>query len=93
MILQQDVMRLLEEKQVLQSSERHLQDLLQRLEAELSTMQREKATEALEQNSQVGPFLLTPWWGGSTSGSLTSFTTGLFALKQEMFYRHICRAP
>lgn len=47
-------MRLLGEKQVLESSERHLQELLQRLEAELSTLQKEKAADALEQHSQVG---------------------------------------
>lgn len=46
-------MRLLGEKQALESSQRHLQDLLQRLEAELSVLQREKAAEALEQHSQV----------------------------------------
>lgn len=53
-VLQQDVMRLVGEKQVLESSERHLQELLQRLEAELSLLQREKAAETLEQHSQVG---------------------------------------
>lgn len=52
--LQQDVMHLLGEKQALESSQHHLQELLQRLEAELSALQRKKAVEALEQQSQVG---------------------------------------
>lgn len=52
--LQQDVIRLMGEKQALESSKRHLQELLQRLEAELSALRREKAAEALEQHSQVG---------------------------------------
>lgn len=53
-------MRLLGEKQVLESSERHLQELLQRLEEELSALQKEKAGEALEQHSQVGEPPLLP---------------------------------
>lgn len=53
-VLQQDVMRLLGEKQALESSERNLQELLQRLEEELSALQREKDAEAMEQHSQVG---------------------------------------
>lgn len=59
-VLQQDVMRLLGEKQVSESSRRHLQELLQRLEAELSASQREKAAEALEQHSQVGETQVLP---------------------------------
>lgn len=50
--LQQDMMHLLTEKQALQSSHCHLQDLCKKLEAELSLLQKEKA-EALEQHSQV----------------------------------------
>lgn len=56
--LQQDVMRLLGDKQAQESSQRYLQELLQRLEAELSALQREKAAEVLEQQSQVGSQLL-----------------------------------
>lgn len=59
-ILQQDVTRLLGEKQVLESSERHLLELVERLEAELSAMQQEKAAEAFEQQSQVGELPILP---------------------------------
>lgn len=45
-------MRLLAEKQALESSHGHLQDLFQRLEAERSGLQQEKA-QAQEQHSQV----------------------------------------
>lgn len=50
--VQQEMMNLLAEKQALESSHSHLQDLCQKLEAELSLLQRENA-EALEQHSQV----------------------------------------
>lgn len=50
--LQQDMMHLLTEKQALESSHSHLQDLCQKLEAELSLLKKEKA-QALEQHSQV----------------------------------------
>lgn len=50
--LQQDMMHLLTEKQALESSHSHFQDLCQKLEAELSLLQKEKA-QALEQHSQV----------------------------------------
>lgn len=49
---QQEVMDLLSEKQTLESSHTHWQDLCQRLEAELELLQEDKA-EALEQLSQV----------------------------------------
>lgn len=50
--VQQEMMNLLAEKQALESSHSHLQDLCQKLEAELSLLQRENA-QALEQHSQV----------------------------------------
>lgn len=53
--VQQEMMNLLAEKQALESSHGHLQDLCQKLEAELSLLQKENA-QALEQHSQVrGP--------------------------------------
>lgn len=50
--VQQEMMDLLAEKQALESSHSHSQDLCQKLEAELSLLQREN-TQALEQHSQV----------------------------------------
>lgn len=50
--LQQEMMNLLVEKQALEGSHSHLQDLCQKLEAELSLLQKENA-QALEQHSQV----------------------------------------
>lgn len=50
--VQQEIMNLLTEKQVLDSSHSHMHNLCQKLEAELSLLQREK-TQALEQHSQV----------------------------------------
>lgn len=50
--VQQEMMDLLAEKQALESSHSHLQDLCQKLETELSMLQRENA-QALEQHSQV----------------------------------------
>uniref|UniRef100_A0A3P8URD3 Ciliary rootlet coiled-coil, rootletin family member 2 n=1 Tax=Cynoglossus semilaevis TaxID=244447 RepID=A0A3P8URD3_CYNSE len=50
--VQQEIMNLLAEKQVLDSSHSHMHNLCQKLEAELSLLQREK-TQALEQHSQV----------------------------------------
>lgn len=49
---QKEMMNLLAEKQALESSHSHLQDLCQKLEAELSLLQKEKA-QALEKHSQV----------------------------------------
>jgi len=46
------MMNILAEKQGLESSDIQLQDLCQKLEAELSLLQKEKA-EALERHSQV----------------------------------------
>lgn len=48
----QEMMNLLAEKQALESSNSHSQDLCQKLEAELSVLQKESA-QALEQHSQV----------------------------------------
>lgn len=53
------MMDLLAEKQALESSHSHLQDLCQKLEAELSLLQKEKA-QALEKRSQVRPLTLLP---------------------------------
>ena len=50
--VQQEMMDLLAEKQALESSHSHLQYLCQKLEAELSLLQKENA-QALEQHSQV----------------------------------------
>lgn len=68
-------MRLLGEKQVLESSERHLQELLQRLEEELSALQKENSAEALEQHSQVGepPLLPRSHHRGSSVRLITVF--------------------
>lgn len=56
--VQQEMMDLLSEKRALENSHSHWQDLCQRLEAELSLLQKENA-QALLQHSQVrdpGPF-------------------------------------
>ncbi|KAK1896509.1 Rootletin [Dissostichus eleginoides] len=50
--VQQEMMNLLAEKQALESSHSHMQDLCQKLEAELSLLQKESA-QAQEQHSQV----------------------------------------
>lgn len=50
--VQQEMMNLLAEKQALESSNSHLQDLCQKAEAELSLLQKEHA-QVLEQHSQV----------------------------------------
>lgn len=50
--VQQEMMNLLAEKQALESSHSHLQILCQKLEAELSLLQKANA-QALEQHSQV----------------------------------------
>ncbi|KAI9542517.1 hypothetical protein NQZ68_019199 [Dissostichus eleginoides] len=50
--VQQEMMNLLAEKQALESSHSHMQDLCQKLEAELSLLQKESA-QAKEQHSQV----------------------------------------
>lgn len=50
--VQQDMMHLLTEKKSLEGSHSHLQDLCQKLEAELGLLRKEK-TQALEQHSQV----------------------------------------
>lgn len=60
--VQQDMMHLLTEKKSQESSHSHLQDLCQKLEAELGLLHKEK-TQALEQHSQVRdprPFTLHP---------------------------------
>lgn len=50
--VQQELMDLLADQQALESSHSHLQDLCQKLEAELSLLQKENS-QALEQHSQV----------------------------------------
>ncbi|KAI4829341.1 hypothetical protein KUCAC02_023387 [Chaenocephalus aceratus] len=50
--VQQEMMNLLAEKQALESSRGHMQDLCQKLEAELSLLQKESA-QAQEQHAQV----------------------------------------
>ncbi|KAK5930141.1 hypothetical protein CgunFtcFv8_026404 [Champsocephalus gunnari] len=50
--VQQEMMNLLAEKQALESSHSHMQDLCQKLEAELSLLQKESA-QAQEQHAQV----------------------------------------
>ncbi len=50
--VQQEMMDLLAEKRALESSHSHMHDLCQKLEAELSLLQKEKA-QTVEQHSQV----------------------------------------
>lgn len=50
--VQQEMMNLLAEKQALDNSHSHLQDLCQKAEAELNRLQKENA-QVLEQHSQV----------------------------------------
>lgn len=50
--VQQEMMNVLAEKQALESSHSHVQDLCQKLEAELSVLQQE-SVQAEEQQSQV----------------------------------------
>lgn len=57
--MQQEMMNLLAEKQALESSRGHMQDLCQKLEAELSLLQKESA-QAQEQHSQVRDTLQPP---------------------------------